>query len=151
MDLHFRVAKSSDLPELVDLLANDILGKQREDNSRPLSSGYYQAFEAIARDDNNQLLLAEVGSSLVGMVQITFIPYLTHKGTWRALLEGVRVHEDYRGRQIGEQLIQHALQLAKNKGCGMVQLTSDKSRPKAIAFYEKLGFIASHEGLKLAL
>jgi ribosomal protein S18 acetylase RimI-like enzyme len=85
------------------------------------------------------------------MLQLTYIPYLTHIGSWRCLIEGVRIHEAYRGQGIGEQVFEHALKLAKARGCKLVQLTSDKQRPEAIRFYEKLGFKASHEGFKLTL
>ncbi|KEI71286.1 GNAT family N-acetyltransferase [Endozoicomonas elysicola] len=151
MELKYRSAKFEDLESLVALLSNDLLGSQREDSSIPLNSAYLEAFEAIARDPNNELLVVELENSLVGMLQITFIPYLTHIGSWRCLIEGVRIHSDYRGKGLGESMFEHAIELAKNKGCTIVQLTSDKQRPDAIRFYEKLGFKATHEGFKLAL
>ncbi|WP_308322891.1 GNAT family N-acetyltransferase [Halomonas sp. SpR8] len=151
MELKYRSAKSEDLESLVTLLSKDPLGSQREDSTIPLNSAYIAAFEAIERDPNNELLVVELGSSLVGMLQITFIPYLTHKGSWRCLIEGVRIHSDYRGQGFGEKMFEHAISLAKNKGCTIVQLTSDKQRPDAIRFYEKLGFKATHEGFKLTL
>ena len=151
MELKYRSADFEDLESLVALLSNDPLGSKREDASVPLNSGYLEAFEAIVRDPNNELLVVELENSLVGMLQITFIPYLTHIGSWRCLIEDVRIHIDYRGQGFGEQMFAHAIELAKNKGCTIVQLTSDKQRPDAIRFYEKLGFKATHEGFKLAL
>lgn len=151
MELKYRFAKREDLPLLVALLANDPLGRLREDTSVPLNIAYLSAFEAIDSDSNNELLVAELGSQIVGMLQLTFIPYLTHIGSWRCLIEGVRIHEDFRGQSLGEQMFQYAINRAKQKGCTVVQLTSDKKRPDAIRFYEKLGFKASHEGFKLSL
>jgi len=151
MELKYRSAEFEDLEALVALLANDPLGSKREDVSVPLNSAYLEAFEAIVRDPNNDLIVVEKGNALVGMLQITFIPYLTHIGSWRCLIEGVRIHSDYRGEGFGEQMFTHAIELAKRKGCTIVQLTSDKQRPDAIRFYEKLGFKATHEGFKLAL
>ncbi|WNC68625.1 GNAT family N-acetyltransferase [Thalassotalea nanhaiensis] len=151
MELKYRSAEFEDLASLVALLSNDPLGSKREDASIPLNSAYLEAFEAIVRDPKNELLVVELENSLVGMLQITFIPYLTHIGSWRCLIESVRIHSDYRGQGFGEQMFEHAIELAKNKGCTIVQLTSDKQRPDAIRFYEKLGFKATHEGLKLAL
>ncbi|OIN23235.1 GNAT family N-acetyltransferase [Vibrio barjaei] len=151
MGLKYRSATLEDLESLVALLSNDSLGSQREDTSIPLNSGYLEAFEAIVRDPNNQLLVVEQENSLVGMLQITFIPYLTHIGSWRCLIEGVRIHSDFRGQGFDEQMFAHAIELARNKGCTIVQLTSDKQRPDAIRFYEKLGFKATHEGFKLVL
>ena len=151
MELNYRSANSEDLEGLVALLSNDPLGSKREDLSTPLNEAYVQAFEAIERDSNNELLIVELENRLVGMLQLTFIPYLTHIGSWRCLIEGVRIHSNFRGQGFGEQMFQYAIELAKNKGCAMVQLTSDKQRPDAIRFYEKLGFQATHEGFKLAL
>ena len=151
MELKYRSAEFEDLESLVALLSNDPLGSKREDASIPLNRGYIEAFEAIARDPSNELLVVELEGALVGMLQLTFIPYLTHIGSWRCLIEGVRIHSDYRGQGFVEQMFGHAIELAKNKGCTIVQLTSDKQRPDAIRFYEKLGFKATHEGFKLAL
>ncbi|AUJ35168.1 GNAT family N-acetyltransferase [Vibrio vulnificus] len=151
MELNYRSADFEDLESLVALLSNDPLGSKREDASIPLNSSYVEAFEAITRDPNNELFVVELENSLVGMLQITFIPYLTHIGSWRCLIEGVRIHSDYRGQGFGEKMFEYAIEQAKNKGCTIVQLTSDKQRPDAIRFYEKLGFKATHEGFKLAL
>lgn len=151
MELKYRSAQFEDLENLVSLLANDPLGSKREDTTIPLNSEYVSAFQAITNDPNNELLVVELNDALVGMLQITFIPYLTHIGSWRCLIEGVRIHEEFRGRGFGEQMFQYAIKLAKEKGCNLVQLTSDKKRPDAIRFYEKLGFKATHEGFKLAL
>lgn len=149
--LTYREARREDLEMLVALLANDSLGKQREDISKPLNPQYISAFKAIDKDPHNQLLVAERKKQVVGMLQLTFIPYLTHIGSWRCLIEGVRIHADYRGLGYGEQMFQQAIAVAKAKGCQLVQLTSDKQRPEALRFYEKLGFVASHEGFKLKL
>ncbi|MGS0524115.1 GNAT family N-acetyltransferase [Zobellia nedashkovskayae] len=84
-------------------------------------------------------------------MQLSYITYLTYQGGIRAQIEAVRVHEDYRSKGIGQQLFEWAIQRAKQKGAHVVQLTTDKKRPDALKFYEKLGFTASHEGMKLHL
>ena len=117
--------------------------------SRPLPKSYYDAFEHIVEDSNNELVVAECEGIVVGVLQLTYIPYLTYQGSWRALIEGVRVHKDYRSKGIGKELFTWAIEKARLKPCKIVQLTSDKGRPEAIRFYESLGFRASHEGLKL--
>ena len=147
----FRHAVARDLPKLVAMLADDRLGAQREDISLPLNSRYRAAFDAIDRDPNNVLILAETGQSIIGMLQLTFIPYLTHIGSWRCLIEGVRIHPDYRGRGLGTALIEWSIEAARKRQCRIVQLTSDKQRPEALRFYEALGFEATHEGFKLKL
>jgi GNAT superfamily N-acetyltransferase len=147
----FRLATRDDLPAIVRLLADDPLGVKRETFSDPLPASYYQAFDAIGSDGNNELVVAEIEGRVAGVLQITFIPYLTYRGSWRALIEGVRVDSAVRSEGIGKSLLAWAIARAKEKGCRMVQLTSDKARPDAIRFYESLGFVASHEGMKLHL
>ena len=149
--LIFRRAERSDLPTLVRLLADDPLGAQREVFSDPLPDAYDQAFTAIDADPNNELVVATLDIAIVAMLQLTYIPYLTHQGSWRAQIEGVRVDAQHRSLGLGTLMFQWAIQRATTRGCSMLQLTSDKQRPDALRFYESLGFIASHEGLKLAL
>ena len=150
-DPRFRRALRDDVPEIVRLLADDVLGAKREEYRLPLPDSYYAAFDAIERDSNNEIIIAELHGRLVGVLQITYIPYLTRRGSWRALLEGVRVDAAARGGGLGRRLIGFAVERARRRGCSLVQLTSDKSRRDALRFYQSLGFVASHEGLKLDL
>ena len=133
------------------MLADDALGAKREAYASPLPQEYYAAFEAIDVDPNNELVVACLVDKVVGVLQLTFIPYLTYRGSWRAQIEGVRVDASVRSRGVGRQLFQWAIERARQRGCRLLQLTSDKARPDAIRFYESLGFLASHEGLKLQL
>jgi GNAT superfamily N-acetyltransferase len=147
----FRPAVAADLPALVAMLADDALGAEREDDSQPLNPAYLGAFKEIDRDPNNSLMVAEIDGNLAGMLQLTFIPYLTHIGSWRCLVEGVRVHSDFRGSGLGRLFFEWAIDSARRKQCRIIQLTSDKQRPDALRFYESLGFTATHEGFKLKL
>lgn len=149
--LTFRAARPEDLPYLVAMLADDPLGAQRECLDDPLPTVYTAALTAINNDPNNELVAACIDDHIVGMLQLTFIPYLTHQGAWRALIEGVRVHNDYRARGIGKAMFTWAIERARQRNCRVVQLTTDKTRPDAIRFYQQLGFAASHEGMKLHL
>lgn len=151
MELIFREAVEGDVTSLVELLADDNLGQKREDSSMPLNNSYLLAFEQINIDPNNELIVVEDNYIVIGMLQLTFIPYLTHIGSKRCLIEGVRIHKDYRNRGLGTEFFKWAIDRAKSKNCNLVQLTSDKQRPKAIKFYENLGFKATHEGFKLKL
>ena len=151
MNLYFREARESDIEALVRLLADDVLGAGREDVSMPLNQRYLDSFLAIERDPNNELTVVEGDGELVGMLQLTFIPYLTHTGSWRCLIEGVRIAESRRGTGLGSQFINWAIARARERQCSIVQLTSDKQRPHALRFYEALGFEATHEGFKLRL
>lgn len=149
--LSFRTARSDDLPELVRMLADDPLGAARERVSSPLAAAYSDAFAAIAADPNNELVVAVLGDVPVGMLQITFIPYLTYQGRWRALVEGVRVSSSARSRGVGGAMLEWAIERARARDCVMVQLTTDRLREDALRFYERLGFVASHHGMKLRL
>ncbi|TDR23588.1 ribosomal protein S18 acetylase RimI-like enzyme [Marinicella litoralis] len=149
--LQYRAATTKDLPTLVAMLADDALGALRENPALPLSKEYLMAFASIDEDPNNELIVVELEAQIIGMLQLTFIPYLTHQGTWRCLIEGVRIHRQHRGQGVGQALFQWAIDRAKHRGCQLAQLTSDKQRPDAIRFYESLGFVASHEGFKLKL
>jgi GNAT superfamily N-acetyltransferase len=149
--LAFRRARRGDLPAIVHLLADDPLGAQREADTWPLPASYGAAFDAIDADPNQELVVAECGDAVVGVLQLTFIPSLTYRGGWRALIEGVRVAAALRSAGVGQRLFEWAIARARERGCHLLQLTSDKTRPDAIRFYERLGFVASHEGLKLPL
>jgi GNAT superfamily N-acetyltransferase len=151
MELNFREARETDVADLVKLIADDLLGATREDLSAPLNHRYTDAFHSIEKDLNNELTVVESNGELVGMLQLTFIPYLTHTGSLRCLIEGVRISKAHRGKGLGSKFINWAINRAKERKCGIVQLTSDKQRPDAIRFYESLGFVASHEGFKLKL
>jgi len=133
------------------MLADDELGASREASSGALPESYREAFAAIARDSNNQLVVLEREGAVAGFLQLTFIPCLTHQGGTRALIEGVRVRSDLRGQGVGADLISHVVELARKHGCRLVQLTTNKRRSDSIRFYEQLGFQATHEGFKLDL
>ena len=149
--LRFRDAGAEDLPAIVALLADDALGRTRERDEHPLPAAYAAAFAAIQRQDGNSVVLAILCDDVVGCLQLTVIPNLSMVGTARAQVEGVRVSARHRGAGVGEALMRHAIARARAAGCGMVQLTTNKSRGDAQRFYVRLGFAASHEGMKLAL
>ena len=150
--LAFRRATRADLDAIVAMLADDPLGAKREQYTQPLPQSYADAFAAIDRDPNNELIVVDqVDARVIGVLQITFIPCITYQGGWRALIEGVRVAASRRSSGIGAELFRWAIARARERGCHLVQLTSDKARPDAIRFYERLGFVASHEGMKLHL
>lgn len=149
--VEFRNAVREDLDRIVEMLADDMLGKERERFEQPLPNFYIQAFEAIEADPNNELIVACLDGEIVGVQQITFTPYIARQGSWRATIEGVRTAASVRGKGIGRQMISWAIERAKERGCRMVQLTSDKQREDALRFYGQLGFKATHEGMKLQL
>lgn len=146
-----RKASFDDIPYIVQLLANDLLGTQRESYQDPLPQQYYTAFQEINEDKNQHLIVVENNNKIIGTMQLTIITYLTYKGGRRAQIEGVRIDESYRNQGIGKLMIAWAISKSRELNCHLVQLTSDKKRPAALEFYKKLGFVVSHEGLKLHL
>jgi GNAT superfamily N-acetyltransferase len=146
-----RLSRRDDVPAIVALLADDPLGATRETNPDPLPAAYWQAFDDIAAQNGNFVFVAERGGAIIGCLQLTIIPGLSRRGMKRALIEAVRVGAGSRGLGVGERLVRHAINKAREAGCGLVQLTTDKSRVDAHRFYERLGFVASHLGMKLAL
>ncbi|MCA0015904.1 GNAT family N-acetyltransferase [Mesorhizobium sp. B292B1B] len=147
----FRKALASDLPALVAMLADDPLGAAREDASLPLAQGYVDAFNAIDADPNQLLAVAVDGADVVGTLQISFLAGLSRKGAWRSQIEAVRVAGHRRSEGIGRLMIEWAVDQCRARGCGLVQLTTDRTRADAHRFYESLGFTGSHLGYKKTL
>ncbi len=147
--MKFRKATRHDVIHLVALLADDELGQKRERFEDPLPESYYQAFANIDQDPNQELIAIEEEGEVIGTLQLTFIPYLTYQGGVRAQIEAVRIRKDKRGEGIGQTVFEWAIDRARERGAHLLQLTTDKKRPDALRFYERLGFQATHEGLKL--
>jgi len=150
-ELRLRQALETDVHSLRHLLADDVLGRDREDLSDQATERYVAAFHAIDADPRNELWTARRRGELVGMYQVTYIPYLSRGGNERCLIEAVRVAASVRGEGIGKAMMVFALDRARERGCLLAQLTTDKTRPDAHRFYKRLGFAASHEGMKLDL
>jgi GNAT superfamily N-acetyltransferase len=147
-----RRAEAGDLPAIVGLLAADQLGAAR-DGIRDDADlrAYQQAFAVIDRDPAHVLVVVQAGDHVVATMQVSFLPGLARRGALRAQIEAVRVHEDFRRGGLGLAMLTWAIGEARQRGCALVQLTTDKSRTGAHRFYERLGFVASHEGMKLTL
>jgi GNAT superfamily N-acetyltransferase len=149
----FRDARREDVPAIVALLADDVLGAQREAglDEAGVDEAYLAAFEQVQSDPRSRLIVAEADGQVAGTLQLSLLPGLSRHGMLRAQIEAVRVAAPHRGQGLGRAMIEWAIGQAREHGCGLVQLTSDKRRHGAIRFYESLGFTASHEGLKLPL
>jgi GNAT superfamily N-acetyltransferase len=151
MTVHFRPAQLRDLASIIALVADDGLGKGREDPGETPLPEYVAAFDAIAGDSNQLMAVVELEGEVIGYMQISFIPGLSRRGAWRGQLESVRIASQRRGRGLGEQFFRWAIEQCRARGCKLVQLTTDTRRSDALRFYERLGFVASHHGMKLGL
>lgn len=147
-EVTIRRAVAADVPAIVAMLADDVLGAARE---KPGDPAYAAAFERIDGDAGELLVVADEAGAVVGTAQLSITPGLSRLGALRGTIEAVRVHADSRGNRLGEKLCGYLVEQAAQAGCAMVQLTTDKSRTDAHRFYERLGFTASHIGMKLRL
>jgi GNAT superfamily N-acetyltransferase len=147
----FRRAEARDVPAIVAMLADDPLGAEREDPTAAGLQRYLEAFAAVDRDPNQLLAVAEDAGEVVGCLQVSFLPGLSRQGMWRGQIESVRIAGPHRGRGLGRPFVEWAIERCRERGCGMVQLTTDRSRTDAHRFYERLGFEGSHLGMKLVL
>ncbi|RCW88907.1 GNAT family N-acetyltransferase [Paracoccus lutimaris] len=146
--LGFRPATRADVPAVIALLADDMLGQGRETADL---APYLAAFDAMQAEGANQLILGVIGAEIVACYQITFISGLSLSAARRAQIEGVRVASDRRGQNIGEALVHDAETRARAAGCTLLQFTTNRSRSDAHRFYDRLGFTASHIGYKKSL
>lgn len=149
--LDIRPATKADLPAIVAMLADDMRGQAREDASLPLDPAYEEAFAAISADANQRLIVAQLEDEIVGTLQITFIRGLSYKGAWLGQIEAVRIASKLRGLGHGSELIRWAIDACRDRGCHLVQLSSNAERVDSHRFYSKLGFVQSHLGFKLTL
>jgi ribosomal protein S18 acetylase RimI-like enzyme len=139
------------LPTIIAMLADDALGRAREDAGPPINPAYADAFAAIEQDPNQFMAVLEDAGDVVGYLQLTFIPGLSMKGMLRGQIESVRIAASRRGRGLGHLMLRWAIEECRRRGCGLVQLAMNKSRADTLRFYQSLGFVASHEGFKLRL
>jgi GNAT superfamily N-acetyltransferase len=150
-NLIFRRATEADVPAIIRLLADDMLGSSREALEAESLPQYLDAFRVVDADANQFLLIVDDRSGIVGTLQLTFIAGLARGGLKRGLVEAVRVASDRRGEKIGEAMFAWVLEKCRRENCGIVQLTTDKSRTDAHRFYDRLGFEPSHIGYKMML
>jgi ribosomal protein S18 acetylase RimI-like enzyme len=145
-----REARREDIRRMVEMLADDEVARGREDLSGDMAA-YHVAFDAIAADPNNALYVWDEDGAVMGCLQLTFIPGMSYHGSWIAKVEGVRVDRSLRSLGIGEQMMDAMIEKSRARGCKQLQLTTNKRRIDAQRFYRRLGFEASHEGMKLDL
>ncbi|MFY1669406.1 GNAT family N-acetyltransferase [Plantactinospora sp. WMMB334] len=156
-ELIFRSARRADVPAIVTMLLDDEVTASREaaeptePTGEEVDAAYWAGFEAVDADPRNELIVAELDGEAVGTMQLTFIPSVSRRGAERMQIEAVRVRADRRGDGIGRRMMAWAVDRARERGCRLVQLTTDKRRTDAHRFYASLGFEASHEGMKLTL
>ena len=150
METEIREARFEDLPRIIRMIDEDDLGTTGDRYTEPLMKFYEDAFREITEDKNSIILVICVCGSVFGSLQLTFTRYLSHMGGLRATIENVHVASDMQGRGLGTKLMNAAIDLAKKRGCRIVQLTTNKTRKDAHRFY-RIGFESTHEGMKLYL
>ncbi len=149
-----REATKNDLGQIINLLIDDKLGKTREvvsNSTNEIDKCYIDAYTHMLVNPSQQILVMELNTEIIGVLELTYIHSLTHKGSLRANIEGVRIKSNYRNQGLGSKLFKYVERLAIDKGCAIIQLTTNLQRLDAKHFYEKLGFVASHYGMKMEL
>jgi GNAT superfamily N-acetyltransferase len=146
--LTIRPATGADIAAIVVLMADDVLGRAREDVSPAAFRAYAEAFERVEAQPGNQVWVAERGGATVATMQTVLIPGLSHQGATRLEIEALIVGAPHRGQGIGAALVAFALEEARRNGARIVQLTSSAGRAEARRFYERMGFTATHTGFK---
>jgi GNAT superfamily N-acetyltransferase len=150
--VEFRVATRADVPAILALLEDDEITRSRMDAvPENADAAVWRAFDAIDADPHNELIVADEDGAVIGTCQLTFTPSLSRGGAERMTIEAVRIRRDRRGTGVGKAMMTWALDLARERGCGLAQLTTDRRRTDAHRFYESLGFVASHVGMKRPL
>lgn len=147
-DILIRPAGAKDLPAIIALYADDMLGQSRETPDARIAEAYLHAFDAIQRDPNHILAVVETEGAVVGTLLLSFLPGLSRRGAWRAQIEAMRVARSRRGQGLGQVMLDWVEQHARERGCDLIQLTSDRARADAHRFYERAGFEPTHIGFK---
>jgi GNAT superfamily N-acetyltransferase len=151
MTLTYRNATRADLPLIVGLIVEDSVVATNDDPADAMADDYVAALAAIDADPNQEMIVVERDGAPIGCFQLSYLPGLMRRGMWRGQIELVHVAESARNQGIGSDMMRWALERCRARGCGMVQLTSNKKRLDAHRFYERLGFAKSHEGFKYYL
>lgn len=149
--LSFRPASAEDVDFIVSLIVTDFVGPLPATMKPVGDDSYRRAYEAVAADPNQELVIATLDGERIGCLQLTFIPGLGLTGAWRGLVENVHIVPEQRSQGFGSRMMDYAIARCRERGCYVVQLTSNKARVDAHRFYRRLGFAQSHEGFKLAL
>jgi GNAT superfamily N-acetyltransferase len=145
-----RSATRDDIPSIVALLTDDVLGQHREAAGAE-HAPYLRAFDMIQAHPNQELVVVERDGGVVGTFDLAMVSSLSRQGSLRMQVEAVRVAASARGSGLGTAIFEWVIGYARRRGCALVQLTSDRARPGAHTFYERLGFVDSHIGYKLDL
>ena len=151
MPLTYRNATPIDLPFIIALIVEDSVISTGDDPADAAHPDYVDALAEITADPNEEMIIVEEDGVPVGCFQLSYLPGLMRRGQKRGQIEVVHVAESRRNRGIGAQMMRWAIERCRQNNCSMVQLTSNKKRVDAHRFYERLGFLKSHEGFKLYL
>lgn len=147
----YRNATPADLRFIIGLIVEDSVIDTGDDPADAAHADYVNALAAIDADPNQEMIVVEDDGVPVGCFQLSYLPGLMRRGQWRGQIEVVHVAQSHRNRGIGGEMMRWAIERCREHNCSMVQLTSNKKRTDAHRFYERLGFLKSHEGFKLYL
>ncbi|MGJ8570329.1 MAG: GNAT family N-acetyltransferase [Hoeflea sp.] len=151
MDVEIRAADRADIAAIAAMFAKDQLAGHGDSADPADLPAYLTAFDRISASPNDQLFVADLNGEVVGTFQTTLITSLTGKGSSSLTVKAVHTRSDMRGNGIGQTMMTHAIEQARQAGARLVQLMSNASRTDAHRFYTRLGFSQSHLGFKMNL
>ena len=144
-----RDACPDDLADVLRLLQEDTIREVSEDLSD--LGPYAAALGEIIKGPHSTVLVGEVDGEVVATAQVTWLRRLMYAGGLVCQVESLRVASCHRNKGLGAELMRWIIADARRRGCARMELTSNAQRVEARHFYERMGFRASHVGLKLYL
>ena len=145
-------ARRGDVAAVVALLRDDELATAREAPADADLAPYLEAFDEVDGDPRQLLVVVRRSDGgVVGTLQLTFLRTLSRRGGLRMQVEAVRVAAPERGTGLGRALMDWAVETGRARGAVLAQLTTDRRRADAHRFYERLGWVDTHKGMKLDL
>jgi GNAT superfamily N-acetyltransferase len=146
VNLRVREATPDDLAAILALTAED--SQHYFDEPDHVTDRQRAALDDITADPHQQLLVGELDGDVVCTAQVTWMRMLSADGGLYCQVEAVRTASARRGQGIGATLMAHVETMAVQRGAARIQLTSNRVRTRAHAFYERLGYASTHVGMK---
>ena len=133
-------ATVEDLPELSDLLAELFT---KEADFRPDQVKQLRGLKLIIEQPNKgRIFVLRSYGKLLGMINLLFT-ISTAEGGAVIILEDLIVMQDHRSQGLGAQLLQYALDFARQKDFQRITLLTDRLDEPAKKFFERHGFSVS--------
>jgi ribosomal protein S18 acetylase RimI-like enzyme len=139
-EMRFDLAKSADLPRLVELLG--ILFESEAEFSADTEKQRTALQALLADPAKGKIFVAREGRDVIAMASLLYT-ISTAEGGKAALFEDLVVAPEHRKRGIGEALLKHVVAQARAEGVLRITLLTDMQNERAQAMYRRVGFVGS--------